>query len=68
MRSDARLQLINAERATMIEVAELAQAGGVAVVERGGEFAFCDRKQIPSGWKRCAIGAVDRKALAKVAA
>ena len=53
--SVTRLRLINTERTTMMEVARLAQAGGVVVVERAGEFAFCDRKAIPDGWRRCAI-------------
>ena len=49
------LKLINDERATIAEVAKLAQSGGVAVVERGGEFAFCDQRAIPSGWHRFGI-------------
>lgn len=50
-----RLQLINGDHAVMADIAKLAQSGGVAVVERGGEFAFCDRQDIPAGWKRFTI-------------
>lgn len=53
---NTRLQLINGEHAVMADIAKLAQAGGVAVVERRGEFAFCDRGEIPDGWKRMSIG------------
>lgn len=51
----ARLKLINNQSTPMFEIAELAQQSGVAVVERGGEFAFCDAKEIPQGWRRFGI-------------
>lgn len=50
-----RVRLINDDAATMIEVAKLAQRGGVAVVEQDGRFALCDRNQVPEGWHRIAI-------------
>lgn len=53
--TDARLKLINNEHAAMVDIAEMAQSGGVAVVERGGEFAFCAANEIPQGWHRFGI-------------
>lgn len=56
MSGEARMKLINDHTTPMHEVAQLAQSAGVAVVERGGEFAFCDAKQVPAGWHRFSIG------------
>ena len=52
--------LLNNEHATMVEVAVLAQKHGMILVERGGEFSFCDQRTAPTGWRsrrRCALGA-----------
>ncbi len=53
--ADTRLKLINNELATMLDIARLAQAGGVAVVECRGELALCNAREIPTGWRRFAI-------------
>lgn len=53
--TQTQLTLINSERATMADVARLAQQRGVIVVERGGEFAFCNTRIAPRGWHRVGI-------------
>lgn len=49
------VDLIMPDDATLIEVAELAAAANVVLIERGGHTAWCARTHIPDGWHRCGM-------------
>ena len=44
--------------ATMLEVAQRAAAGDLAIIERAGEIRFCSAERIPAGWHR--VGAASK--------
>jgi uncharacterized protein YbdZ (MbtH family) len=42
--------------ATMVEVAQLAAAANVVMIERAGYTCFCGRANIPEGWHIVGLG------------
>jgi len=42
--------------ATMLEVAQLAAAANVVMIERAGRTCFCGRANVPEGWHLVGIG------------
>lgn len=40
---------------TLLEVAELAAASNVVLIERAGRIALCGAQHVPEGWHRCAV-------------
>lgn len=42
--------------ATMLEVAQLAAAANVVMIERGGHIAYVGRNNVPEGWHLVGIG------------
>lgn len=55
------INIIMPDDATMLEVAEIAAAANVVLVERAGRMAWCGAAQVPAGWHRCGVAIKSRE-------
>jgi hypothetical protein len=54
--------IIMPDDTTMLEVAEIAAAANVVLVERGGRMAWCGAANVPDGWHQISTAIKSREA------
>ena len=51
----AQLTILDVSEATLLEVATLAKARGLVLIERHGQTRLCPPSLVPDGWHRSAV-------------